>query len=170
VIENGLARTVNTNGVRGYGVESQLQALLTPNWQLQLAYAFTHAEFRDFDTDTGNLDGNRTILTPQHSGYLSLNYSSARYSWGSLALMWRTDYLGDIYFTAQNTRQDRQDDFFRSTAQLSYIEPDQNWQIDLMVRNVFDQDALIFKQDVGAGEVARRAKPRYFGLTFSGSF
>ena len=43
-------------------------------------------------------------------------------------------------------------------------------QIDLIVRNVFDQDALIFKQDVGAGEVARRARPRYVGLAFSGSF
>lgn len=170
VIENGLARTVNTNGVRGYGVESTLQALLTPSWQLQLGYAYTHAEFRDFETDTGNLNGNRTILTPQNSGYLSLNYSSPRFSWGSAALLWRTEYMGDIYFTAQNTRQDRQQDFFRSTAQLSYIEPDQNWQIDLIVRNVFDENVLIFKQDVGAGEVARRAKPRYVGLAFSGSF
>lgn len=170
MIENGLARTVNTNGVRGYGVESTLQALLTPSWQLQLGYAYTHAEFRDFETDTGNLNGNRTILTPQNSGYLSLNYSSPRFSWGSAALLWRTEYMGDIYFTAQNTRQDRQQDFFRSTAQLSYIEPDQNWQIDLIVRNVFDENVLIFKQDVGAGEVARRAKPRYVGLAFSGSF
>ena len=170
VIENGLARTVNTNGVRGYGVESTLQALLTPNWQFQLGYAYTHAEFRDFETDTGNLNGNRTILTPQNSGYLSLNYSSPRFSWGSAALLWRTEYMGDMYFTAQNTRQDRQQDFFRSTAQLSYIEPDQNWQIDLIVRNVFDENVLIFKQDVGAGEVARRAKPRYVGLAFSGSF
>ena len=170
VIENGLARTVNTNGVRGYGVESLLQALLTPNWQFLLGYAYTHAEFRDFDTDTGNLDGNRTILTPRNSGYFSFNYSSPGYSWGSVALMWRTEYMGDIYFTAQNTRQDRQEDFFRSTAQLSYVEPGQNWQIDLVVRNVFDKNSLIFKQDVGAGEVARRAQPRYVGLAFSGSF
>ena len=170
VIENGLARTVNTNGVRGYGAESQLQALLNPNWQFQLAYAYTHAQFKDFDTDAGNLDGNRTILTPQHSGYLSLNYSSSQYSWGSLAAMWRTEYQSDIFFTAQNTSRDRQDDFFRSTAQLSYIEPDTNWQVDLIVRNVFDENVLIFKQDVGAGEVARRAQPRYVGLAFSGRF
>ncbi len=170
VIENGLVRTVNTNGVRGYGLESLLQALLTPNWQLQLGYAYTHAEFRDFQSDAGNLDGNRTILTPRNSGYLSVNYSSPSYSWGSVALMWRTEYMGDIYFTAQNTQEDRQQDFFRSTAQLSYVEPGKSWQLDLVVRNIFDERVLIFKQDVGAGEVARRAKPRYVGLAFSGSF
>jgi hypothetical protein len=38
------------------------------------------------------------------------------------------------------------------------------------VRNLFDKDVLIFRQDVGAGEVARRASPRYVGLAFSGTF
>ncbi len=170
VIENGLARTLNTDGIEGYGAETQLQFLLNPHWQFQLAYAYTHARFKDFATDAGNLDGNSTILTPEHSGYLSLNYSSSQYSWGRLGVLWRTQYQDDIYFTAQNAAQDRQDAFFRSTAQFTYFEPGDNWQVSLIARNVFDQDALIFKQDVGAGEVARRAKPRYFGLAFTGRF
>ena len=170
VIENGLARTVNTDGVGGYGAESELRAVLSPHWQLQLAYAYTDARFKDFATDAGNLRNNRTILTPQHSGYLGLDYSSAHYDWGRLGLMWRTDYQGELYFTAQNTRQDRQGDFFRSTAQFSYFYPGGGWRIDLIVRNVFDENVLIFKQDVGAGEVARRAGPRYVGVVFSGTF
>jgi iron complex outermembrane receptor protein len=170
VIENGLARTVNTDGVGGYGAESQLQAVLDPHWQLQAAYAYTDARFKDFATDAGNLKNNRTILTPRHSGYLGLTYSSTRYDWGRLGLMWRTDYQGELYFTAQNSPQDKQDAFFRSTAQLSYFEPGARWQIDLIARNVFDENVLIFKQDVGAGEVARRASPRYIGLAFSGTF
>ncbi|MDH4042789.1 MAG: hypothetical protein OEV88_19225, partial [Gammaproteobacteria bacterium] len=92
------------------------------------------------------------------------------YDWGRLCLMWRTDYQGELYFTAQNSPQDKQDAFFRSTAQLSYFEPGARWQIDLIARNVFDENVLIFKQDVGAGEVARRASPRYIGLAFSGTF
>lgn len=170
VIENGLARTVNTNGIQGYGAESQLDLSLNQHWQIQLAYTYTDSEFKNFATDAGNLNGNRTILTPPHSGYLSLNYAGPQYEWGSLGLMWRTQYQDEIYFTAQNTREDRQSDFFRSAAQLSYFEPDMNWQVDLIVRNVFDQESLIFKQDVGAGEVARRAQPRYVGLAFSGRF
>ncbi len=170
VIENGLARTVNSDGVDGHGAESQLQAVLNSHWQLRAAYAYTDARFRDFATDAGNLNNNRTILTPRHSGYLGLDYAGSQYPWGRLGLMWRTDYLGEFYFTAQNNPRDRQDESLRSTAQLSYFEPGERWQVDLVVRNLFDKDALIFRQDVGAGEVARRASPRYVGLAFSGAF
>lgn len=170
VIENGLARTVNTDGVEGAGFESELQAVFNPHWQMQLAYTYTNAEFKDFATDQGNLDGKQTILTPEHSSYAALNYLSSNYRWGRLSFLWRTNYQSDIYFTAQNDNEAKQDAFFQSFAQFSYIEPGENWQLDFFVRNAFDKDYLIFKQDVGAGPVARRGKPRYLGVAFSGSF
>jgi hypothetical protein len=38
------------------------------------------------------------------------------------------------------------------------------WQVDFFARNVFDKDYLIFKQDVGAGPVARRGTPTIWVL------
>jgi iron complex outermembrane receptor protein len=170
VIENGLARTVNTDGIEGAGFESELQAVFNRHWQLQLAYTYTHAQFKDFATDQGNLDGKQTILTPEHSSFVALNYQTSDYHWGSLSLLWRTQYQSDIYFTAQNNSQAKQSSFFQSFAQLTYSDPGERWQIDFFARNVFDKDYVIFKQDVGAGPVARRGTPRYLGVAFSGTF
>lgn len=170
VIENGLARTVNSNGIEGHGLEADLQGALSDHWQVRIAYTYTNAEFKDYATDKGNLGGNRTILTPEHNTHLALEYLGSSYRWGSLSFLWRTEYQSEIYFTAQNNGGDKQASFFQSFAQLTYREPDEHWQLDLFLRNVFDEEYLIFKQDVGAGPVARRGKPRYLGVAFSGSF
>ena len=167
VIDNGIARTINSNGVDGRGLETELAFQLSSHWRAEFNYTYTDSEFKSQVTDTGNLKGKRTILTPQHNTVLSLNYRSTNYTWGSLGLLWQTHYQSDQYFTIENTDDARQGNFSLSDISASYYSTQEDWQVDVSMHNVFDQDHLIFQQDVGAGLVARRGKPRLLSARFS---
>jgi hypothetical protein len=42
----------------------------------------------------------------------------------------------------------------------NYFAPSDRWQLDVFVRNLLDEEYLIFQQKVGAGPVSRRGEPR----------
>ena len=162
VIDNGLARTINSDGVTGSGLEWELGSRLGLYWQLRLLGAYTDARFDELNTDSGSAKDNRTILTPRHSLGLLIDYAGPEKSWGRLGLGWQSDYQSDIYYTVQNTSDARRGDVQLHHLRFSYFAPRNTWQVDLLARNLFDKQYTIFQQDVGAGPVSRRGMPRQF--------
>jgi iron complex outermembrane receptor protein len=167
VIANGLARTINSEGVTGSGVEWELNSHLGRFWQLRLQGDYTDAHFDELYTDAGSAKGNSTILTPRYSVGLLLDYKRPIASWGSLGLGWQSDYQSDIFYTVHNTPDARRGDVQLHHLRLSYFAPSGRWQVDFIARNLFDKDYTIFQQDVGAGPVARRGLPRQVMAEFS---
>lgn len=167
VIANGLARTSNVSGVDGHGLEMELAYQATPNVSLQLSGAWLNAEFDEFLTDAGDLQGNSPILAPEYSGSFSARWRSKPASWGSLSANWLALAQSRIYFTVQNSNDAKQGAFQRHNMVFSYHARADHWQLDLFVRNVLDEEYVIFEQDVGAGPVSRRGEPRVWGASFS---
>jgi iron complex outermembrane receptor protein len=164
VIANGLARTINAEGVTGSGVEWELNGRLAQYWQLRLLGAYTDAQFDELITDAGSAKGNHTILTPRHSAGLMLEYKGPEMAWGALGMGWQTQYQSDIYYTVQNTAEASRGDVQLHHLRLSYFAPQNRWQLNLNARNLFDKDYTIFQQDVGQGldhmtDIGRLAYP-----------
>ncbi len=166
VIANGIARTINSDGITGSGLDWELNGRLGERWLLRLQGAYTDASFKR----GGEYGGNRTVLTPRHSAGLSLDYRGPVHSWGGLGLGWQSQYQSDIYYSVQNSPDARRDDLQLHHLRLSYFAPRQNWSLHLHGRNLFDKDYTIFQQDVGAGLVARRGMPRQLLVELEASF
>lgn len=164
IIENGIARTGNVNGVDGRGLELELLLTPTPGWSLGFNAGWLDAVFKDSPTDAGNLKNNSPILAPEYSASLSLGWRSPEFSWGALGANWLSAYQSNIYFAVQNTDDARQRGFYRHRTKLSYFAPSGNWQIDAFVRNIFDEEYRVFERDIGAGPVSRRGEPRFWGV------
>ncbi len=170
IIENGIARTGNVDGLDGRGIE--LETLLTPvpEWTLGLNASWLDAKFKGSSTDTGNLKNNSPVMAPEYSASLSLSWRSPEFSWGVLGASWLSAYQSKIYFNVLNTAEARQGGLYRHNATISYFAPGGNWQVDAFVRNLFDVEYRIFEQDIGAGPVSRRGEPRFLGAALRMQF
>ena len=164
IFENGISRTINADGVDGRGVELELNTRFLRYGLAQFHYAYTHSEFKSQQTDKGNLKGNATILTPEHSAWLNLEVKSPLHSWGSAGVSWQTRFQDEIYFSIINSDNTRQGAYTLSNVSISYYTPNNRWQLDLLAENVFDKSYLIYKNELSAGVVARRGAPRTMSL------
>lgn len=160
IFENGINRTINAEGVDGHGVELELNARFLRYGLAQFHYAYTHSEFKSQQTDKGDLKGNSTIVTPEHSAWFNLEVKSPVHRWGSAGVSWQTRFQDEIYFSIINSDSTRQGAFALSHFIASYYAPDDDWQVDLIAENIFDKHYLIYKNALSAGTVARRGTPR----------
>ncbi len=170
VIANGIAQTSNADGVDGHGMELELHYTLLPGLTLGLNGSWLDAEFKDYKTDEGNFKGNRPILAPEYTASASLNWHSSSFGWGALGASLLSSYQSEVFFTVQNTDDAHQDSFYRHDARVSYFTPSEQWQLDIFVRNLMNEEYRSFEQDVGAGLVSRRGKERFWGIAASAHF
>lgn len=164
IFENGISRTINANGVDGRGIELEINARFLRYGLAQFHYAYTHSEFKSQQTDKGNLKGNTTILTPEHSAWLNVELRSPIHRWGSAGVSWQTRFQDNIYFSIINSDNTRQSAYSLSNFSMSYYALNERWQVDLLAENVFDKTYFIYKNELSAGTVARRGLPRTFSL------
>ena len=163
IIENGIAQTGNVDGVDGQGVELELVWSPLTGLSLGLNAAWLDAEFKRTVTDTGDLKGNRPVLSPEYSASFTVGWQSPRYVWGSLGLNWLSAWQDEVFFSVQNLEQASQDSYWRHDARVSWYAPGDRWRVDLFGRNLANEDYVIFQDDVGAGLVSRRGEPRFLG-------
>jgi iron complex outermembrane receptor protein len=169
LISNGLARTVNAPQVDGRGLELELQLQPHPRWQLISSAAFSRSRFADFTLGDIDLGGNRTILSPETTLSLigqyrhplpAIGYASARFEWL---------YQGEQYFSVQNLESEKQPAYAESNLYLGIGNDQQGWQLRLLAKNLFNTEYFVINRDLGAGPVALRAAPAYFGIELRGS-
>jgi iron complex outermembrane receptor protein len=170
VIADGIARTGNANGVDGHGLELELAYTPINGLTLGLNGSWLHAEFKNYKTDEGNFGGNTPILAPEYSAGATVTWRSGDYAWGAVGGNLLSSYQSKVYFTVQNTNDARQGSIYLQDAKLSYFAPSDTWQLDVFVRNLFNEEYRIFEQDVGAGPVSRRGDPRYWGVSATARF
>ena len=103
--EGGLGRvTVNNGRSRSIGAEVALRAHATEQLDLQAAYGFTDARFRDNGGGEASNSGNFVPFVPRHTLFTGATYTwavSAKHL-GSVALHANYRAVGPVYWTQDN--------------------------------------------------------------------
>jgi len=91
---------VQAGEVESKGFEADLSTIPAANWRLNAGYAFTDAQFNDFEVSEGeNLRGNTPSYAPRHTFNIW-----AGYEWPSgLGVSAGTRYFGQVFVDQENT-------------------------------------------------------------------
>ena len=91
---------VQAGEVESKGFEADLETIPAANWRLNAGYAFTDAQFNDFEVSEGeNLRGNTPSYAPRHTFNIW-----AGYEWPSgLGVSAGTRYFGQVFVDQENT-------------------------------------------------------------------
>jgi iron complex outermembrane recepter protein len=91
---------VQAGEVESKGFEADLETVPSANWRLNLGYAFTDAEFNDFEVSAGtNLRGNTPAYAPRHTFNLW-----AGYEWPSgFGVSGGARYFGSVFVDQENS-------------------------------------------------------------------
>ncbi len=170
LISNGLARTVNAPRVDGSGLELELQLQPHPRWQVLSNAAFSRSRFGDFVLGDTDLSGNRTILAPETTVSLIGEYRHPLPAIGHASVRFEWLYQDEQYFSVQNLDSEKQPAYAVSNLYLGIGSDQHGWQLRLMARNLFNSEYFVINRDLGAGPVALRAAPTYYGVELGGSF
>lgn len=170
LINNGLARTVNAPEVDGHGLELELSLRPDEHWLFISSAAFSRTQFGDFSQGDNNLSGNSTILSPETTVSMIGEYRHAIAGFGYTSIRLEWLYESEQYFSVQNLDSARQDAYAVTNLYLALGNEQHGWQLRLLARNLFNSEYYILNRDMGAGPVAYRAPPTYFGIEISGSY
>ncbi|NBB80291.1 MAG: TonB-dependent receptor [Verrucomicrobia bacterium] len=125
----------NAGESRRQGIEAALSAELGAGWSLGLNYTWSDFRYRDFETDGGNLAGNRIPGIPQHYAALRLDYAHP----SGFFAGWRTRIVGDFY--ADDANNERIEAYSVSDLRIGYRHTAGPWTLEpfLSVDNVLDE-------------------------------
>lgn len=159
---------VNAKKTRIQGVEGELRALVTADFELNVGLSFLDSEIRDFD-GTARFRGNQVPLAYGFSSTVSGQYGADVFG-GRLTL--RVDYTRrqDNYWHVDN--QDGQDPTTLVNASIAYDRGP--LQVQLWSRNLFDRkytEEFFANEFLGLfSDIRYPGSPRRYGLTLSYSF
>jgi outer membrane receptor protein involved in Fe transport len=183
----------NAGRVHVYGAEVDALYDVTDNLRLQLAYAYTHAEFDEFiqtdvgssalnKTEAGNeeadFSGNMVGKSPEHAFNMDVDYRNriegTRYNWfaGGTAL-----YRSKRYFDESNLAY--MPDYWRVNLRAG-IE-NSRYQVIAFVDNALDDDTILTGQRAvslghpdgfapGRGYLVHLPAPRTYGVRLQANF
>ena len=131
---------VQAGEVESKGFEADLETVPSANWRVNLGYAFTDAQFNDFEVSIGeNLSGNTPSYAPRHTFNLW-----AGYEWpNGFGLSGGTRYFGSVFVDQENTF--KVDGFGLLNLAARYRKGPLEYALNL--NNVTDTDYLVPHQD-----------------------
>lgn len=146
---NGQQFIENASDARIYGVEFELHALVTRNWELTASAGFLRSEYLDFVRGSEDLSGNRLIGSPDVQWNLLSVYTIPLAS-GSIALR------GDLTFTGNRYYDEREFDDVSSEggdynldARVTWRNEAKTFEASLWAKNLTDEATIIDVVDVG---------------------
>ncbi len=161
-----------------FGAEFELVTLLSDSVLVELSGGYQNTEILDFstiDTTIGSsngvfpFDGNELPNAPKLSVKLGIQYSHPVFS--GLEVVYRLDhYWQDSYWArVHNTVNDELDSWNQTDLQITLSSFDGNWEIELFVKNLEDNDDITFSQAgselLGRTRALELLEPRLYGLT-----
>jgi iron complex outermembrane receptor protein len=171
---------VNAGKATNYGVEAEIQALVTNHIRLDLSGDAIHAVYDQYlgiDEDRPQL-GNISFAGKYLSNApkLTLQFGAEYFThvWhGEIKLRGEMQYISTYYFTPINVDIESQPAFMKGNLFLSY-DDDANWKVELFVRNIGN---LITRESIqgpgapfGSPESGSVSAPRLIGGELSYRF
>ena len=176
----GVTGIVNGGKAEMYGLDLDAQVQVTPRFDIRAAYNYLHAQYTSFPgapfavpvatggyrTIIGDAAGERTALSPRHSGSLSFNYSLPL---GTRSIVFSgTGYVSSpFYFEPDNVI--RQGSFVTLAGSVKWNLSD-NLAASVWVNNL--TDARVLQNGNITNGVYRSAfePPRTYGVTLGAKF
>lgn len=176
----------NAGEVSNYGIEAELQALVTNAFEIDAHISYQHGRIEQFlsldplfpygpdgSFNTGDekydLKGKHLPNNPDFSGHLGAQYTWDINGLGSLTLRGQTYYQNETYSRAFNLDVGKQDSYTKSKIQLRFDEDEEGWYLMAGVDNIEDEDVKANIAITGTGRIlANIGPPRtwYVGLGF----
>ena len=176
----------NAASVTNYGIEAELEALVTQAFEIDAHISYQHGRFDSFlssdplypfgPDDTPNsgdelydLSGNHLPNNPDFSGHLGAQYTWGIGSLGSFTLRGQTYYQSEVYSRGFNLDVGKQDSFTRSTVQARFDADNERWYLVAGVNNIEDEQVVANIAITGTGRIlANVGPPRtwYIGFGF----
>ncbi len=136
---------VNVDEVNTYGLELQLQALLTDRLELTAGLGLLETDITDAGSDYASASGNELSSAPNVTANLGLYYNFTETLEAGFSARYVDDYFGDI----DNSDERLAGDY--TVARLNVNYRSQSWVVNAYVNNLFDEDAVTVREPPGRG-------------------
>ncbi len=154
---NSNAVWLTTNGgeasIKGFEIEAQ--ATLGEHWLIDanvghIDFQFTDLAFSDPQTriDLGLDPGGATDInsvpgrTPDYTGALNISYFTDLSNGSQFAVRYGVTYQGETFFGANNDPLTRSPSNTISNARVTWVSPDEEWQLSLAGTNITDKRVI----------------------------
>jgi iron complex outermembrane receptor protein len=171
-------RYMNAGKAEMWGAELELLAEPVDNLRIEGSLGYLDYELVDNEGNTllfegDNCNGERCYSqrTPKYTGALGLQYGFGIAQGGSITPRIDAVYQSKIYFTTNN--QGPQDSYTLLNARLTWVSPDNGWEIALYGQNLTDEEYFNGKLSlVGffGREQGNPGTPQTWGVTFERNF
>lgn len=176
----GLAATGIINGAsaRIYGLETELDARLSPAFRLSGSVAYTNAEFRNFNNAPftaptggvaqfpGDASGNRIPKSPRVQGNLSATYTAAMDNGSSVDFNLTGIYSSSYFFEANNIA--RQKEFGKLNASIAWNSPNEKYSVRVFANNITNVATAVYSSTLSDGTInVTYDAPRIVGIGFN---
>jgi iron complex outermembrane receptor protein len=174
--------TLNAASARIYGVEGEVEAILTDHLHLHAGASALDSQYRDFnnvpsyDSSSGigvptlglSGSGNRLLRTPAFQGNASLDYDIPL-PVGALVANATYFHTSGYYFEPDNRLS--QSAYNLVNGQLMWKSPDEHFNVRLWTKNLFNQQ--YYNQKIsgsGSPDAGSPGAPRTYGLSLGVTF
>lgn len=167
LFQNGITSTLNVPKFNGYGFEGDVTFRPTNAVTLTAGVSWNGSQYGNFIVDdpinpggTINLSGNRSIVSPEWSGFLRGDVVAPLSR--NLQLRFNADasFRGRQFFTIYNDPAESTDGYTLVNGSIGIEHPDGGWSLSLVGQNLFNKNYLLNGIDQGFGVVTARGRPR----------
>jgi iron complex outermembrane receptor protein len=149
-------RPANVGSAEMKGFELETQIFPVEGLSIDGSLAYIDFEYTGpFDPVTGNLVNTSipgtavTPFTPEWTWSAGVQYDYDMDA-GRISARLGGSYQSDIFTTSENTPFSRIDDYFLANGRLSFTTADEDWQVWLEVKNIFDKYYFMTVSDASA--------------------
>jgi len=131
----------NAGSATIYGVEGEATALVTDSFQITGNFGYLHSKYDnllgDFDIDVSS--SRHLVNAPRWTGRVGFTYDYDLAGLGSVTLGSAVSYRSKTYLTVSSSEILAQNEFALVEASLSYVSPDEHWNIIVSGQNLTDK-------------------------------
>ena len=164
--QNGLTVTTNAADADVWGAEIELTAQPIPEFTFNASLGYLNAEFKDFisanglcpadatpaelaggcngaaagEARTANLSGNTLQNAPEWKLNANGTYSIGFQDGGRIDLFAQMSFQSELFHTQFNDPLIGQDDITLVDARISYVSPNEGWELAVYGKNIFDEE------------------------------
>lgn len=176
--ESPVALTTNAPKVEGHGIDADILFAVTHQLSVTANLAYLNAEYTEDVVDGSGVvryeAGQKTIFSPEISGIIGVDYAAQIGSMGELRFNASYSYTGDHLQAGLDATSSfdpaasRSDSYSVLNTRMSWLSPEQRWEVALWGRNLTDEFYTTFISSSGAatgGVLANYpAEPRTYGV------
>ncbi|MDR1699199.1 MAG: TonB-dependent receptor [Prevotellaceae bacterium] len=157
----------NAGRSESLGVEAAVRAKITDNLNANLAYGYTHATFKEYNSDEGDFAGNFVPLVPRNTFSVGADYTVRAKNFSPLQfldnIIFSAQYngLGKTYLTETNLVS--QDFYGTLNGSISFEKG--NFNVNFWTKNVLDEDYKAFYFTSLNNHFVQKGRPRQFGVS-----